>query len=424
MKINLYKKMQKFKLAHSPFWAFGATSLVVIIFWIALPAEYKVNESSDYLHFYEPVAENLMKGNGFVLDNGSLAIRYPPGYPLILAVIFKTALLFEVPRTTILSAFIVVFYSGSSLFLFLLAKSIYNEAVALLVSALWITYPFGLWITKQPNSEIPFLFMFWGTFYLYWRVMSQAKSKKGGIFVVGILLGMLMLIRPIAIGLPFIFAFFVWVIPHHQVLPTRMRRLQLSVILLLGSLLVVFPWQWRLQAETDEFYLLSSGGLPSIIDGITFGVNEKYREEISLSEDLLVIMRHYDRTHKSGELGTLSKFVVYTREHLSNNPLLVAKLVGYKALRSWYATDSQRFEKTIMIVQSCYLGLILLGITKLKGINHKDRIFFVFILSVAFYFWGMTTIVLSILRYMIPVMGLLILLIPLSYPKFLRYQLN
>src|SRR5438034_7812655 len=58
--------------------------LIVSIFWMVLPARFRATENTDYVYYYEPVARNILKGQGVVSSDGSPAIRYPPGYPLLL----------------------------------------------------------------------------------------------------------------------------------------------------------------------------------------------------------------------------------------------------------------------------------------------------------------------------------------------------
>ena len=62
--------------------------LIVSIFWMVLPARFRATENTDYVYYYEPVARNILKGAGVVSLDGTTAIRYPPGYPLLLTSIF------------------------------------------------------------------------------------------------------------------------------------------------------------------------------------------------------------------------------------------------------------------------------------------------------------------------------------------------
>ena len=52
--------------------------VVVLIFWRVIPSGAQVNEGSDYLYFYEPVAKNLAAGNGLVTNAGAPAFVTKP----------------------------------------------------------------------------------------------------------------------------------------------------------------------------------------------------------------------------------------------------------------------------------------------------------------------------------------------------------
>ena len=47
---------------------FLVTLAVSAAFWAVLPTEYRENQSTDYLHAYEPVARAIAAGRGITLD--------------------------------------------------------------------------------------------------------------------------------------------------------------------------------------------------------------------------------------------------------------------------------------------------------------------------------------------------------------------
>jgi hypothetical protein len=96
-------------------------------------------------------------------------------------------------------------------------------------------------------------------------------------------------------------------------------------------------------------------------------------------------------------------------------PVAVVKLFLLKAARSWYGTDSRRLETPLMLLQLAYLALIL-WVTRVSWqLGGTARKLTVSIWLIAFYFWGMTIVALSISRYMLPAMGLLFTLLPAVY---------
>ena len=83
---------------------FVATMIVSAMVWSLLPAEYRENQSTDYLNAYEPVARAIVAGQGITLD-GEIATRYPPGFSILLAGVFRLADTVGATDETMLLAF-------------------------------------------------------------------------------------------------------------------------------------------------------------------------------------------------------------------------------------------------------------------------------------------------------------------------------
>lgn len=135
---------------------FVASVGITLLFWNLLPPSYHHNESTDYKHFYEPVARRMLSGEGLTEADGTLAMRYPPGYPILLAGAFGVAQGLQLPEVVVLAAMTLLCVGLSSVFVFLMARSVWAPGAALGVALIWTTYPCLLWLTKQPNSELPF----------------------------------------------------------------------------------------------------------------------------------------------------------------------------------------------------------------------------------------------------------------------------
>jgi hypothetical protein len=376
-----------------------------------LPIQFRINDNSDYIGFYKPVAHNILAGHGLITPDGGPALRYPPGYPLLLAGIFGLSQLLEIPEETGLSAFVLLCMGLTSVLVYLLAQSVWGPLPALISALIWMTYPFTLWLTKQQGSEMPFLVVFFGGVYLFWRALLCKTRSWPVFFLSRLLMGFSMLIRPIAIGVVMVISIVLWLVGRE--IAARFR-LFLIIMLHLGSLVTVLPWEMWVYSITSRVVMLSTGGVPSIRDGLTFAVASKgYRQEIKVPEDVAALMR--DILVHSDEMRSLDGIVSFLTEQLRVQPLTVAKLFTLKAVRSWYGIDSGRFEIPIMLIQTFYLVLILWGsgvAWRRGGITKQLAISIWFLVL---YFWAMTMLALSILRYMVPVIGLLFVLIPGSF---------
>ena len=69
-------------------WAAPAVALFALFMHLAflavLPAEMRQGESPDYEGFYRPLVDRLLGGEGLVDEEGRVAVRYPPGFSLLL----------------------------------------------------------------------------------------------------------------------------------------------------------------------------------------------------------------------------------------------------------------------------------------------------------------------------------------------------
>ena len=313
---------------------FLTSILVTLLFWAVLPAQFRINDSSDYISFYKPVAQNILAGHGLITPDGGHALRYPPGYPLLLAGIFGLSHRLDIPEETGLSAFVLLCTGLTSVFVYLLAQSVWGPLPALLSALIWMTYPFALWLTKQQGSEVPFLVVFYGGVYLFWRALLCKTRSWPVYFLSGLLVGVSMLIRPIAIGVVMVMSVILWVVGRE--IAVRFR-LFLVMMLLLGNLVAVLPWEVWVYSITSRVVMLSTGGAPSIRDGLTFAVASKgYRQDIKVPEDVSALMRDI-RVH-SDEMQSLHGVVSVLTEKLRLQPLTVAELFTFKAARSWYGT--------------------------------------------------------------------------------------
>jgi hypothetical protein len=160
--------------------------------------------------------------------------------------------------------------------------------------------------------------------------------------------------------------------------------------------------------------LLSSGGVPSIRDGLTYGVNAKgFRQVGGVPADVAELMNDIQAHY--GELNSLGDIAAIMGKELRVRPVAVVRLFLLKAVRSWYGTDSRRLETLLMLLQLIYLTLILWATKISWELGGKARKLTVSVWLIAFYFWGMTIMALSISRYMLPAMGLLFTLLPVIY---------
>src|SRR5438105_2403204 len=137
--------------------------------------------------------------------------------------------------------------------------------IALAASILWSTYPFHLWLTKQPDvSAIFSTLLLLGVFlFLLWSTDGCHAVLYG--FLLGFILAIIALIKPFGIALPAVFMGLAWMCTA----PCRPRhRGRFSFCVLVAYLLLISPWEvwaWRV---SGHWIPLCTNGPNALIDGL------------------------------------------------------------------------------------------------------------------------------------------------------------
>ena len=305
----------------------------------------------------------------------------------------------------------------TAVFIFLLARVLFNPVPALISSAIWMTYPFALWLTKQPNSEIPFMVVFYGGLALFWYALAHRKTASI-YFCCGLLFGFAMLIRPIAIAIALVLSVIVWLVRRE--LRVSARCLVIAM-LLLGTVVAVSPWEAWVYHETGRIIPLSTSGVKGMRDGLTYAVTTKgYREEISVPRDVAGVMN--DVLSQADQINSAGQLSSVMAHEFGSHPIAVTKLFLLKLARSWYATDSGRREGLVLLIQLAYLLLFFWAGWKAWKRGGLHKTFVICSLLIVGYFWGMTLLALSILRYIVPAVGILTILIAAGFSQTLRHD--
>lgn len=388
-----------------------------LLFWTVLPAAYRVSESSDFSEFYEPTAQRILAGQGITTESGAVMMRTPPGYPVIVAATIGAGRLVGVGEGRALDLLALVCVALSSLFLYLIARDIWSGWIALVPSAAWSTYPLGLWLTKQPNSELAFTPVLFACAYALWKLTRNVRPRAGLVIAVGALAGAAMLVRPIALFLPLVCAALVLLLAKEW---TRRERWVAAVGVLVIALLVTLPWELEASHAAGHFVLLSDAGVPTMRDGLTFGVNARkdYRAGIYVPDAARTVMISF-----YAQYDDLKSFGAVARAMLAEtarHPLGMVELIALKLLRAWYGTDSQRLDGYIALIQVVYLGaLAWAGYVAWRAGGERKRLTII-VASFLLIFWVMGVLALPLVRYMVPGIGLTFALLPAVREKVVR----
>jgi Dolichyl-phosphate-mannose-protein mannosyltransferase len=368
------------------------------------------NENSDFSGFYEPVARSILSGSGYPIS-GATSLSYPPGFPLAIAAAYAFADAARIPEHLALAAMNALCVGASAVLVFLIARELWDGQSAVGGALAWSTYPLNLWLAKQPNSEVVFLLPYYGAVYLVLRDCGSHGKRVGCYFLSGLLAGAAMLVRPIAIGLGVTLAVTAWVV-------TRKTRTAVipALALLAGTLVAVLPWEAWVYRKTGRVILLSTNGPPSIADGLTYTGYRPYRVVQSSMpfDDVAGLMGRLEAAIRSDtdSLKSMTSLARQVGPVLAADPGSTVKLLMLKVIRAWYATDSGRREAAVLAIQLVYLPLLAWSFATCWRLGARQRGLLVVLLVQVLYFWSMTVLGLSIVRYLTPTIGLLFVLVP------------
>jgi len=381
---------------------FLASVLCSLIFLIFLknvgPHEHRVLSGSDYLVYYKPIANSILQGKGITL-RGNYLFAIAPGFPIILSGVFAVSQLTGIDELSLIVVLNIILTAVSSCLLFFIAKEIFNKKIALITSFLWMSYPFNLWFIKNPNTEVPFIPLLFAGILFY--ILTLKRKKLRFAFLGGLFLGLASTVRLIGLFLPFFLTLLIFFFLR---VALRKKRFLLIVILLIGNLIAISPWAIYSFSKTGSFIPLSSHGPKSMVSGITW--LSRSNHPVVVSDDVGKLIERV----RNGDLTSFSKFFQFFSQELINRPIPVLKLIGLKLIRSWYATSEQWWEGKILAVQLLYIITGFLGLLYgIRAVKDKIRNLILVLMSIIIYFWGMAFLNVSILRYMVPVMSLVII---------------
>jgi len=319
-----------------------------------------------------------------------------------------------VNEVSIIIIFNVLVASLSVMLLFLIAERIFSRKVALITSLLWATYPISLWFLKNPHTEVPFIFFFLAGVLIF--LVGLKQNKMWTAFGVALLLGIATLIRPIALLLPLVFAFIV-VFGSWGLYWNWRRKIVFAVVLIVVYLMVLAPWTIYVFLNTQEFIPLGNYDTGGIEAGLMFAIRD-HTLPIAVPEGVERIMQEV----KDKSFSTKGDFVMYSIQKLRSDPLPFSQLLLLKAVRSWYGTaQGWRQETQLLVLQLFYLIPAGIGALYAMRVYKGRRSFLWLILFLIGFFWFMTFSVLSIMRYMVPVMGFVMMFAAIFWVSFISW---
>lgn len=358
-------------------------------------------ESTDY----SLLARNLLTHDSFRLETGYFAAHHPPLFPITLALYYGIAQWLSLPELWVCSAGAIAWLMAAAYQAYASVKCLWHDEKHARLAALFLAFqPFVLYASFSPLSEIPFVFFLMLGLRYFLRYAQDEKLKH--LFILALSAGAAMLCRSVFIlGPLFLLVAVAWV----HVCQKDWKKAFAHAGMALGlCLLVVSPWSFYASAQKNQPVFLSSSAMPGIRDGLSFN-HKKHRENLDLPPRVEAYSDAFWDLYP--QINSPKDWLQFIQDQGVGSSLLT---YSYKALRCWYGTDSQnhRLEQINALISVCWLLLFFVAVRRIKkqAYPHTGVLLIVAVLSL--YFWGLATIALSIVRYMVPVFALMALYIP------------
>lgn len=370
-------------------------SLAFLIFLKNVGPEEHQEPGTDYFTRYSPMTQTLLEGEGIPLQKDIGA----PGYSFLLLPIFFASDTFAISPVQLTMFVNTIFAALTALVLFSVVRYAFPLPVAVLASLAWASYPLNLWFIKNPHTEAPFFLFFLLAIWLYLKGITQRHFFT--IFAGGLLLGFATLIRPVTFYLPFLLFLAVFFLA-----PPSIKReglsLHLATLFLLGNIVILMPWIGYIYNTTGKFVPVSTIGKDAILTGLTYAFIGDGSHKTSVPSDVRAFM---ERARSQG-LTTQTDVIAFTLKEFVQHPISLIKLLGLKVVRSWYATAGIWWEKELLMVQLPYLISGVFGIWFALRRQKRNSIIAFFLILIG-YFWLISIAAVSIIRYTMPAMLML-----------------
>ncbi len=203
---------------------------------------------------YLSLAENLISQGHYQSPNiPELDLMRPPGYPLFMI----PGLLLGAGSTRWISVYQVVLSFLTAAILYKLGRDMNQTRMGLLAAILYLINPNAIFWSMVLLTET--LAGFFLVLAIYSLFRFYRSRSPWWLFITSLSLGLGALTRPILNPIAYLWILFAILLIFKRPLLSRVN-LQPAILIVVGYLLVVFPWQMRNQVAYGVFSISSVGG--------------------------------------------------------------------------------------------------------------------------------------------------------------------
>src|SRR5271157_1992542 len=219
-----------------PFAALLVNAAMVLVALPKVSSPLTLTYSLNFGDLYNLIAKNLDQGNGYRVDPAmSETMLREPGYPLLLAAVFKLAG-YGIQQARVVC---VLLAFGAALMLLRLTRKITGDAMTSLAAALlFLLYPGTLVAETRAGIEIPSIFT-----VMLFLLMLYSAEEKGNLWrygATGLLLGVAVLVRSAVLMFPLFLL--VYLVFASKSASERIKIALRIAALGLGTVVVMSPW--------------------------------------------------------------------------------------------------------------------------------------------------------------------------------------
>jgi len=216
------------------------------------PTEFRVGDP----YFYDLFGRSLAAGKGYLNMWGAPTAQWPPGYPLVLAALFK-AFGHSIGLAKLLN---VALGAATCLLAYLIGKRVFSGAVGLTAAFALAVFPSQVFWPTLLLSETLATFLVALIAYIVLATLGSRSWKLA--VVLGALIGFTSLVRGETVLLAVPLAV-VWAVAHRS----WRTGLRYGGLTLVATGLVILPWVVRNWVVMDYPILISTGSAENLIGG-------------------------------------------------------------------------------------------------------------------------------------------------------------
>lgn len=424
----------------------SSRSVAILIFLISISASsfyaltlfgfFDPNHYDLHPDYYGIIAKNLITGKGYIIQEGGQPVVWrPPFYSLFLATIY---VVFGTTHFPVIVAQILLI-SLTSVLVFYLMQKIFNRGLGITTAIIWSFYPLINYYSIRELPTVLFTFVFL-IFLLLFIEFDRVPGKRN-VFLLGIVQGILILIKLVFKGFPFLFIMYMLFrslktschltanrnsVSDTSIKPTenRPRTNRVTSIwtdsllkrfvpnllfFIVGLSIVLMPWMVRNYYVTDRFPVIGVGG------GFTlwFGNNVDYdgldydqlspEKERELKNKVKKIVGEGSGVDFANDKKLYSEAIQNFKRYPQKSLWLMVK----KSFRLWFSVYTKKMLKYQLLVFLIQIVILVPALLGLATLLRKRRIIWPLILPLI-YFQLAYTLYTATARYCVPLMPIAI----------------